>query len=103
MREELGLEPVEDKETIRSSITVFGSAMVGSLIPLFPFFLLPVANAIVFSLLLSAGTLFLVGVYKARVTVGRPVRSGIELLVIGMLAALIGYVIGLLFKAPITP
>lgn len=103
MREELGLEPVEEGQTIRSSITVFVAAMAGSFIPLTPFFFLPVGQGIAISFIVSAITLFVVGVYKARVTVGRPFRSGLELMVIGMMAALIGYVIGLLFKAPVVP
>lgn len=98
MREELGLEPIEKGQTIRSSITVLISAMIGSFIPLTPFFFLSVPQAMIVSFIVSAATLFMVGVYKAKVTVGRPFRSGLELLVIGIVAALIGYFIGTLFK-----
>jgi len=41
--------------------------------------------------------LFLVGVYKARQTVGRPGRSGLQMAVIGIASALAGYGIGTLF------
>lgn len=98
MREELGLEPIEEGQTIRSSITVLVSAMIGSFIPLTPFFFLLVPQAIVAAFIVSAATLFIAGVYKAKATVGRPFRSGLELLIIGMVAALIGYFIGTLFK-----
>ncbi|MBI2622083.1 VIT1/CCC1 transporter family protein, partial [Candidatus Microgenomates bacterium] len=74
------------------------SAMIGSFIPLTPFFFLLVPQAIAASFIVSAATLFIAGVYKAKATVGRPFRSGLELLIIGMVAALIGYFIGTLFK-----
>lgn len=101
MREELGLEPIEESQTVKSSITVFVSAMIGSFIPLLPFLFLAVGQGIAVSFIVSAVTLFVFGIYKAKVTVGRPLRSGLELLVIGMLAALVGYVIGFLFRAPL--
>jgi len=44
-----------------------------------------------------------VGAYKARITVGRPMRSGLQMAVIGIVSALAGYVIGLLFQSPVTP
>lgn len=100
MKEELGLEPIDMRQVMRSSTIVFISAMIGSFIPLTPFFFLPIGGAIAVSLGISGTALFLVGVYKAKRMVGKPVRAGLELLVIGMLAALIGYVIGVLFKAP---
>ncbi|HOS80600.1 MAG TPA: VIT1/CCC1 transporter family protein, partial [Anaerolineae bacterium] len=49
------------------------------------------------SLGVSAVALFLVGVYKARQTVGRPGRSGVQMAVIGIASALAGYGIGTLF------
>jgi len=55
------------------------------------------------SILLAALTLFVVGVYKARVTIGRPLRSGIQMAVIGTISALAGYVVGLIFKVPTVP
>jgi predicted membrane protein (TIGR00267 family) len=70
---------------------------VGSLIPLLPFLLLPLGWAIGVSLVVSALALFGVGAYKARITVGRPLRSGLQMAVIGIVSALAGYAIGALF------
>jgi len=42
-------------------------------------------------------------VYKARVTVGKPFRSGLQMAVIGTVSALAGYVVGLIFKVPAVP
>ena len=47
--------------------------------------------------------LFAIGAYKARVTVGRPMRSGLEMAVIGTVSALAGYLVGFLLKVPSVP
>jgi predicted membrane protein (TIGR00267 family) len=76
------------------------SAVIGSLIPLLPFMVLPVTLGIPISIVISALVLFIVGAYKARVTVGHPGKSGLEMAVIGTVSALVGYAIGLLLKVP---
>jgi VIT1/CCC1 family predicted Fe2+/Mn2+ transporter len=55
------------------------------------------------SVLVTALVLFAIGAYKARVTVGKPVRSGIEMAVIGTVSALAGYLVGFLLKVPPVP
>jgi VIT1/CCC1 family predicted Fe2+/Mn2+ transporter len=50
-------------------------------------------------LALTALVLFTVGAIKARLTVGRPWRSGLQMMAIGILSALAGYAIGALFQA----
>lgn len=103
MSEELRLTPPERTNAFRSAIIVGISALVGSLIPLLPFFFLTVGLSIGLSIVIAAVTLFIVGVYKARVTVGKPFRSGIQMAVIGTISALAGYVVGLIFKVPTVP
>lgn len=103
MSEELQLTPPEKSNAINSAIIVGLSALVGSLIPLFPFFIWSVAPSIWISIVVAALTLFVVGVYKARVTVGRPLRSGLQMAVIGTVSALAGYVVGLIFRVPPAP
>ncbi len=103
MSEEFQLTPPEKSKAVNSALLVGFSALVGSFIPLFPFFFWTVKLSIVFSILIAALTLFLVGVYKARVTVGKPFRSGLEMAVIGTVSALAGYAVGLIFKVPSVP
>jgi VIT1/CCC1 family predicted Fe2+/Mn2+ transporter len=96
MQQELKLTP--PKENLFFTAGVVGiSALIGSFIPATPFFFLPIKTAMIVALIISTIVLFFVGVYKAKTTVGKPLRSGIELAVIGMLAALAGYGIGILF------
>ena len=102
MAEELKLQPV-NRGALQSAAIVGVSAFVGSLIPLSPFALVPFGflpriTAMLVSLIVSALTLFAVGVYKARITVGRPGRSGLQMAVIGIVSALAGYAIGAMFS-----
>jgi VIT1/CCC1 family predicted Fe2+/Mn2+ transporter len=99
MRNELKLAPIEDSNALRIALVVGFSAIVGSLIPLLPFLFMPLGTAIIVSLVLSAVVLFGVGAYKARITVGHPARSGLQMAVIGIVSALAGYFIGALFGA----
>lgn len=50
------------------------------------------------SLILSGAVLFGVGVYKAKTYVGSPWKSGFQMLVIGMGAAIVGFIIGKIFR-----
>jgi predicted membrane protein (TIGR00267 family) len=79
------------------------SAIVGSLIPLVPFMFLTVKTGIWLSILSSAAILFLVGAFKARLTVGNQGKSGLEMALIGTVSALVGYAVGALLKAPVSP
>lgn len=100
MTEEHGLAPTDRRRAIRSSLIVGLAAIVGSLIPLSPFIFLPVQTGIWTSILVGALTLFVVGAYKARATVGHVGKSGLEMAIIGTLSAIVGYGVGLLFRVP---
>jgi VIT1/CCC1 family predicted Fe2+/Mn2+ transporter len=100
LAEELQLTPVDHRGAARSAAVVGVAAIIGSLIPLAPFLLLPVRPAIVTSIAIAAISLFVVGAYKARRTVGHPGRSGLEMALIGTLSALAGYLVGLIFRVP---
>jgi len=105
MKFELELKSVETKSAFLSGLVVGMAAVIGSLIPLLPFFFLGLLNisinqAILVSLAISALALFIVGAYKAKATVGDWKKSGAEIAVIGIVSALIGYGVGLLFKVP---
>ncbi len=99
MKEELELKAVTQKEIYTSSFVVGFSALVGSFVPITPYFFAPIKTALWISLAISVVVLFLVGIYKAKLTVGKPVKSGFQMAIIGMSAALAGYFIGKLFGA----
>ncbi|HXX73253.1 MAG TPA: VIT1/CCC1 transporter family protein, partial [Candidatus Acidoferrales bacterium] len=62
--------------------------------PVLPFFGLPVRIAVWSSIALAGACLFIVGAYKAKATVGVWWKSGLQLLGIGLVTALMGYAIG---------
>ena len=103
MSEEFQMTPPVKSNAFISALIVGFSALVGSLIPLLPFFFWNVTFSIWFSIVIAALTLFIVGMYKARVTVGQPLRSGLQMALIGTVSALAGYVVGLIFKVPTAP
>lgn len=98
MSEELHLAPISMRDVYKESMVVGISTVMGSVIPLVPFLFLPVKTAIVFSVVISALALLFVGMYKGEKTSGKPLRSGVELTIIGLGAALAGYIVGLIFK-----
>lgn len=94
MKEELELSEIKNKDIYKGSFVVGFSALIGSFVPLTPFFFLGIRSAVICSLIVSAITLFFVGIYKAKVTIGNPFKSGVQMVAIGMSAALAGYFIG---------
>jgi VIT1/CCC1 family predicted Fe2+/Mn2+ transporter len=97
MSDELHLEPVDTQAVLRTSVVVTIAAVLGSLIPLVPFLVLPQITAALASVIVSGLALFAIGAYKAATLVGRVWRSGVEMVLIGLGAALVGFVVGRLF------
>jgi VIT1/CCC1 family predicted Fe2+/Mn2+ transporter len=103
MAEEHNLAPVDRKTAVRAAIVVGISAILGSLVPLFPFMVWSVSLSMWLSVLVTALVLFGIGAYKAKMTVGKPMKSGIEMAVIGTVSALAGYLVGFILKVPPLP
>ena len=99
MDEELHLQPIQNADILRTAVVITVATLVGHLIPLVPFVLLPRAPALVLAIALSALALFGVGVYSAVTLVGDWRQSGLRMIAIGLGAAGIGFLIGRLFNA----
>jgi len=67
---------------------------VGGVFPLAPYFFLPVGQAIIPSIVITALGLFALGVWKAKVTHSHWMKSGLEMTVISLSAAVMGFFIG---------
>jgi len=94
LQQELNVDTDPKINPVRAGIIVGMAAFIGSLIPLVPFVLLPVQQAMWGALILGVITLFAAGAYKAKVTTGSWWKSGLEIAVIGTTAAIAGYLIG---------
>jgi len=74
---------------------VMGAAFaLGALAPILPYLILPFEVAIYASVIATAGVLFVIGVVKTRWTHGNPIFSGIEILLIGAVAGVVGFFFG---------
>ena len=96
MSYELELAPVGAFEPRRSFLLVGGATVVGSLIPLVPFFFVggDIRTGAIVSAVVSGITLFFIGWYAAKTTIGSLWRSGAQMAVIGLSAGFIGFLIG---------
>jgi vacuolar iron transporter family protein len=99
MEEELHLRPIGTPDILRSAAVITIATLAGHLIPLLPFVWLPRSTALIVALVLSATVLFGVGAYEALTRVGDWRKKGLQMVVIGLGAAAIGFAIGRLFHA----
>lgn len=100
MEEELKLSPTHDNPRSAAMIVLL-AAIIAPMIALVPFLLFPVMTAIIYAFVLSAITLFITGSIEARLTIGDWKKRGIEMVIVGTLAAILGYLIGKLLGATI--
>ena len=96
IEKELGLSPELSQNPFKDALTMGISFILGAAVPILPYFFIPPIPAIPVSIGITILTLFGVGVLKAKVTRRNPWQSGLEILIIGSLSALLGYLIGTL-------
>ncbi|HTD25115.1 MAG TPA: VIT1/CCC1 transporter family protein [Terriglobales bacterium] len=88
MRFELGLEKPEPKRALQSAVTIAGSYIVGGLIPLAPYmFIRDTHTALPFSVGVTLVALAAFGYIKGRFTGAHALRSALETVIIGSVAA----------------
>jgi VIT1/CCC1 family predicted Fe2+/Mn2+ transporter len=99
LEEERHLQPVGNRDVLRSSVVITIATLIGHLIPLLPFVWLQRGPALILALILSALVLFAVGTYQAITRVGSWWKQGARMVIIGLGAAALGFVIGRLLHA----
>jgi len=72
---------------------------LGALVPILPYLLLPIGVAVYLAVLATAVILFAIGVVKTRWTGSNPLASGLEILLIGAVAGIVGYFFGNILPA----
>jgi vacuolar iron transporter family protein len=88
VRFELGIERPVPRRAFTSAFTIGGAYIVGGLVPLVPYMLVPaVPDAMVWSVISTGVALLAFGAIKGRFTGMNLVRSAIQTLVVGGLAA----------------
>lgn len=96
--EELGLSEKTFPSPVRSLASGGLSTLVGAFIPLIPFFFLTGITAVIASFAISLTAHFLVGAAKSIVTVRSWWKSGMEMMIVGIIVAVVTYGLGVLFQ-----
>jgi VIT1/CCC1 family predicted Fe2+/Mn2+ transporter len=100
MRFELGLEEPKAHRARQSAATIAASYVAGGLVPLLPYMLLhDSARALQVSTAITLLALLVFGAIKGRLTGTGTVRSGLQTVLIGGLAAGAAYLLARLFNA----
>ncbi|KAL2631193.1 hypothetical protein R1flu_015879 [Riccia fluitans] len=88
MRFELGLEKPEPGRALQSALTIAGAYIVGGIIPLFPYMVIPQAiEALKISVGVTLVALLIFGFVKGMFTGTKPLASALQTAVIGAVAS----------------
>jgi VIT1/CCC1 family predicted Fe2+/Mn2+ transporter len=96
VEKELGLTVEEGGGALQGALILSGAFALAALVPLTPFFFLPVQTGLVAAVALSAVVMFALGVAKSRLTGRNPVRSGLEIVALVFAATIGGWIFGTL-------
>jgi VIT1/CCC1 family predicted Fe2+/Mn2+ transporter len=94
VEKELGLTVEEGGSALQGALILSGAFALAALVPIVPFFFLPVSVALVVAVVLCAVAMFALGVAKSRLTGRNPVRSGLEIVALVLAATAGGWVFG---------
>ncbi|OGE16890.1 hypothetical protein A2858_03230 [Candidatus Daviesbacteria bacterium RIFCSPHIGHO2_01_FULL_36_37] len=83
---------------ILGALIMFFSYLLAGLIPIVPVILFNQSDARILSIIFAFIGLFLVGYIKGKVVEHKPLRSAIELFIIGAVATSIGLLVGYFLK-----
>lgn len=100
LTEEYGL-PAEIRSPYKAAFATFAAFVVCGLVPLLPF-VAGISSSFVLSCVLTAATFFLIGSFKSRWSTSGWLRSGLETLFVGALAAVLAYAVGVLLKETVS-
>lgn len=99
-RFELGLEKPDPKRALLSAITIAMSYIMGGLVPLLPYMVIPSAGeAVVASVIVTIIALLIFGFAKGYFTGDRPLMSALQTALIGAIASAAAYLIAKAFHA----
>jgi VIT1/CCC1 family predicted Fe2+/Mn2+ transporter len=100
MRQELDLHEMDSANPLRHGIATFFAFLVAGVFPLLPYFFFNITQSLQFPIAATATgiSLFLVGAARALITTENFLKSGLEMLFVGGVAATLAFTIGWLVK-----
>ena len=94
MRFELGLEEPDPKRALFSALSIAFSYIAGGLIPLSPYiFVTKAGEALIISIIITLVALTVFGYVKGLFTGAKPLRSAVQTMLIGGVAAAVAILI----------
>lgn len=97
MKEELGLFEERFENPLKLSLIMLIAFIAGGIIPIIPFFIFSHPQTSFYTAsIMTFSSLFIVGIWKTTFTEKNWLLSGIEMIFVGVLAAVIPYIIGYL-------
>ena len=96
MRFELGLERPHPNRAVKSAVTIAGAYIIGGLVPLSPYFCLDVTQALLYSSIFTLVALGIFGYLKGIFMGFNGIKSALQTMFIGGLAASAAYFIATL-------
>jgi vacuolar iron transporter family protein len=98
IQKKLHLSPKGNSHPMHDAAVMFMAFAFGSLFPIIPFFFGASVNVMIISVSLTIATLFAVGAGKATVTHRKCIDSGVEIVLVGVGAGGLGYLVGHIFS-----
>ena len=99
IQKKLGLSEARFEFPLKNAAMMFFSFLAGSLFPILPFVLTSESTAAILAPVVTIAALFLVGWAKTVYTKRSWLKSGIEIVLVGVGAGIIGYIVGLVLSA----
>jgi vacuolar iron transporter family protein len=94
MRDEFGVGSESERSPFKAAGFVILAFLLGALFPVVPYYLLDLGDALLASSAFSLVGLFLAGMARARASRLPAFRAGLEMVIVGLLAALVTFTIG---------
>jgi VIT1/CCC1 family predicted Fe2+/Mn2+ transporter len=94
VQKEFGIDPAPPTTALNDSFVVGISYLIASFVPLLPYFFLSIKSAFFYSILFTVFALFGLGALKAKFANLHYIKSGLQILAIGTLSGLGGYLLG---------
>ncbi|MDP3990224.1 MAG: VIT1/CCC1 transporter family protein [archaeon] len=98
VQRKVGISAKKLEFPFKNAFAMFFSFLVGSSFPIAPFIFLDEMTASIVAVILTIIALFLVGLTKSTFTKRSGIKSGIEIVIVGLIAGTIGYVVGLILS-----
>ncbi len=98
IQKKVGISEHKLEHPVKNALTMFFSFFVGSLFPVLPFILFSNMTAVLIATTLTVLVLFAVGFAKTIYTNRNWFKSGLEIVLVGIGAAIIGYLVGWLLR-----